>query len=160
MSSVDEDIVVDVVSKSLHPPRKHRIFKETTSEDDPDKTDESIRCNGTTQTTTKSEKLIHYVGKDCEEIMVHTKTPCKRLVLIREARFPRRMHDVLERMSIIALRKIQTYMWPAVTKGLNVLTVGPADCGKTIGYIVPVVSSIATLKTVLYNSSVVFFVFC
>lgn len=42
--------------------------------------------------------------------------------------------------------KIQTYMWPAIAQGLDVISISPVNAGKTFGYLVPIASYLATQK--------------
>lgn len=48
-------------------------------------------------------------------------------------------------------RKIQSYIWPAIKKGLDVIAVGTAKCGKTVGYVFALCGLLAT------NSNVIFY---
>ncbi|XP_071544894.1 uncharacterized protein [Panulirus ornatus] len=38
--------------------------------------------------------------------------------------------------------RLQAYMWPAIVRGSSVIVVGGTSCGKTLGYIVPLLSTI------------------
>ncbi|XP_043275464.1 putative ATP-dependent RNA helicase TDRD12 [Venturia canescens] len=111
-------------------------------------------------TRPRKDKKLRYFGEDCEEMLIRSKNYCERLVYIENAQFPSRIHVALKKMDIIALRRIQSYMWPAVGKGLNVVAVGPSKCGKTIGYILPIVSSITVRKTMTKGPRPLILILC
>lgn len=50
-------------------------------------------------------------------------------------------------------RKIQSYIWPAIKKGLDTIAIGTAKCGKTIGYTFAICGLLAT------NCNVILFVY-
>lgn len=46
-------------------------------------------------------------------------------------------------------RKIQSYMWPPIKKGLNVVAIGSLQCGKTTGCVMAVCGLIAMRQNVI-----------
>ncbi|KAK0082722.1 hypothetical protein PV325_009935 [Microctonus aethiopoides] len=83
------------------------------------------------------------------EILVSSNVECNRLNNIADARFDSSVLGALKNLSITHLRRLQSYVWPAINKGLDVLAVGPQKCGKTIGYAAPIASII--INTVQYQ---------
>jgi len=45
-------------------------------------------------------------------------------------------------------RKLQSYMWPAINSGLNVVAIGSSQCGKTSGCVMAVCGQIAMRQNV------------
>ena len=48
--------------------------------------------------------------------------------------------QALARMELKKPMRIQTYAWPAILRGHYTILVGPPQSGKTLGYIIPLVS--------------------
>lgn len=87
--------------------------------------------------------------KDCcidydHEILVCGETRCEQLKIVAEGMFPEKIHKVLRSMSFSRPMRLQGYVWPAVSNGLNVVAVNSPKSGKTYSYLVPIVGSIAT----------------
>lgn len=144
VNAVDGGIIIEIAAAIHESPTKGQGTVETCGRL------KDRRCEQTCgPSILRGNKLIRYAREDCQQILVKSSISCERLTSVVDARFPQRIHEVLERLSIIALRRIQTYMWPAVAKGLNVLAVGQPNCGKTIGYVLPIVSRIASWKEVV-----------
>lgn len=47
-------------------------------------------------------------------------------------------------------RNIQSYIWPAIKKGLDIITIGTAKSGKTTGYVFAICGLLATNANVKY----------
>lgn len=45
-------------------------------------------------------------------------------------------------------RKLQSYIWPAINNGLNVVAIGPSQCGKTSGCVMAVCGLVAMRQNV------------
>ncbi|CAD6216331.1 GSCOCG00004484001-RA-CDS [Cotesia congregata] len=84
-----------------------------------------------------------------EEILVSGNEQCTRLHDIASAKFTRHVHQALNKISVRKVRNLQSYMWPAISKGLDVMAVGPARSGKTFGFIAPIANMI--IKTRQYQ---------
>jgi superfamily II DNA/RNA helicase len=52
--------------------------------------------------------------------------------------------QALAEMDLKDLMCIQTYAWPAIMRGQYTILVGPPRSGKTVGYIIPLVSFMLT----------------
>ncbi|XP_047108037.1 putative ATP-dependent RNA helicase TDRD12 [Schistocerca piceifrons] len=82
-----------------------------------------------------SERLV------MSTVLVHGQNKTfKPIGTITEANFPKEVHETLYRLGIIEPMRIQTYMWPAILRGYSVVMVNPAKSGKTLSYIVPLIS--------------------
>ncbi|XP_008547169.2 putative ATP-dependent RNA helicase TDRD12 [Microplitis demolitor] len=81
-----------------------------------------------------------------EEVLVSSNESCNRLTDIASAKFTKNIHHALNKLSVRRLRNIQSYMWPAINKGLDVMAVAPTKSGKTFGYVAPIANMIVTTR--------------
>lgn len=88
-----------------------------------------------------------------DEILVCSNVECEHFNNINEARFDLKVLKALNEINVKSLRRMQSYIWPAINKGLDVLAVGPPQVGKTIGYAAPISSIIAHNKQYQTDSS-------
>ncbi|XP_033228766.1 putative ATP-dependent RNA helicase TDRD12 isoform X2 [Belonocnema kinseyi] len=108
-----------------------------------------------TETETEEEKQNEHVTdplskrshrnlykKDDQQILIRSVQKCEFIESVTDARFSAHIHRALEAQDVRRPKKIQSYMWPAVKKGLDVIAVSPSDSGKTYGYLIPIVSSL------------------
>ncbi|KAJ9589011.1 hypothetical protein L9F63_017706, partial [Diploptera punctata] len=63
---------------------------------------------------------------------------------VADANFPPEIHQALDKMDMKSPLRIQTCAWPAIMRGQYTVLVGPHHSGKTLSYIVPVVSFMLT----------------
>ncbi|KAJ4433877.1 hypothetical protein ANN_16190, partial [Periplaneta americana] len=77
-------------------------------------------------------------------ILIHGNMGTRPIQSIAEANFPKEIHQALGKMDFKNPMRIQMYAWPAIMRGHYTLLVGPSQCGKTLSYIVPLVSFMLT----------------
>ncbi|XP_069700482.1 putative ATP-dependent RNA helicase TDRD12 [Periplaneta americana] len=77
-------------------------------------------------------------------ILIHGNMGTRPIQSIAEANFPKEIHQALGKMDFKNPMRIQMYAWPAIMRGHYTLLVGPSQCGKTLSYIVPLVSFMHT----------------
>ncbi|XP_046403020.1 uncharacterized protein LOC124168773 [Ischnura elegans] len=68
---------------------------------------------------------------------------------IAQAPFKGVLHEALSKMRYRDPMRIQTYAWPALMRGHNLIMVNPPRSGKTLGYLLPLISFM--LSPDLYN---------
>lgn len=90
-----------------------------------------------------------------EKILIQSPIDCNVLNDITDLKYPRRIHEGwTENMKSSRPRKIQSYMWPAINMGLNVLAIGSPQCGKTSGCVMAVCGQIAMHRKEIGNSCI------
>lgn len=81
-----------------------------------------------------------------DRIMINSVETCRRLNSIADSGFEAGVQKSLNKNGIYNLRTIQSYMWPAINQGLNVVTINPKESGKSIGYITPIASHLSYIQ--------------
>ncbi|OAD56630.1 Tudor domain-containing protein 12, partial [Eufriesea mexicana] len=79
--------------------------------------------------------LHHEFKKNTEKVLIYGKDKYECLNSILDAKFPAEIHKAWK--SLIRSpkpKRIQSYMWPAIKEGLDVIAIGVAKSGKTVGY--------------------------
>ncbi|XP_012284583.1 putative ATP-dependent RNA helicase TDRD12 isoform X2 [Orussus abietinus] len=101
------------------------------------------------------KKIVHstlVAADDPQETLVCSKTKCKYLCEIADAKFTTGIHQGLKMLEFEKPLSIQSYVWPAIMSGLDVVAIGPPKSGKTMAYVAPVASTITTYKLAkMYN---------
>ncbi|XP_024940708.1 putative ATP-dependent RNA helicase TDRD12 isoform X2 [Cephus cinctus] len=87
------------------------------------------------------------IEKDLQKILIKSNVKCAQFKAVADARFAFGIHQVLNSKYITRPKLIQSYIWPAIAKGLNVVAISPPDSGKTLGYVLPIASIIASYET-------------
>ncbi|XP_071448666.1 putative ATP-dependent RNA helicase TDRD12 [Hetaerina americana] len=59
---------------------------------------------------------------------------------IAQAPFKDSLHQALSKMGYRDPMRIQTYAWPALMRGHNLIMINPPNSGKTLGYLLPLMS--------------------
>ncbi|EGI69443.1 Tudor domain-containing protein 12 [Acromyrmex echinatior] len=79
-----------------------------------------------------------------EKILVQSSIDCDILCDITDLRYPKGIHQGWdENIKSSRPRKLQSYIWPAINNGLNVVAIGSTQCGKTSGCVMAVCGQIA-----------------
>ncbi|XP_071638869.1 putative ATP-dependent RNA helicase TDRD12 isoform X1 [Temnothorax longispinosus] len=82
-----------------------------------------------------------------EKILVQSSIDCDALSDITDLRYPNGIHEGwFESINSTRPRKLQSYIWPAINNGLNVVAIGSSQCGKTSGCVMAVCGQIAIRK--------------
>ncbi|XP_025987860.2 putative ATP-dependent RNA helicase TDRD12 isoform X1 [Solenopsis invicta] len=82
-----------------------------------------------------------------EKILVQSSIDCDVLSDITDLRYYKEIHQGWnECIKSSRPRKLQSYMWPAINNGLNVVAIGSSQCGKTSGCVMAVSGLIAMHK--------------
>ncbi|KAK1137221.1 hypothetical protein K0M31_001743 [Melipona bicolor] len=93
----------------------------------------------------KDNHLHHEVERAKEKVLIYGVDKYECLSSTLDAQFPAEIHKAWKSLIHSSEpRKIQRYMWPAIKKGLDVIAVGTAKCGKTIGYVFALCGLLAT----------------
>ena len=72
--------------------------------------------------------------KEKEKVLIYGAVEYECLDSILDARFPTKIHEAWKSLVRSSRPKnIQSYIWPAIKKGLDVVAIGPAKSGKTFG---------------------------
>ncbi|XP_076234936.1 putative ATP-dependent RNA helicase TDRD12 [Calliopsis andreniformis] len=93
----------------------------------------------------QKQKCLHNgLTKEKEKILIYGAAKYECLNSVSDARLPANVHKAWSSLVQSPIpKKIQSYMWPAIKKGLDVIAIGPAKSGKTFGYGFPVCGLLA-----------------
>ncbi|KAG8224956.1 hypothetical protein J437_LFUL005664 [Ladona fulva] len=80
--------------------------------------------------------FTHKRQKMCR-VLVRGRFLAQRITSIAQATFPKSLHQALADMRFRDPMRIQTYAWPALMRGHDLVMVNPPRSGKTLGYLVP-----------------------
>ncbi|KAG5341799.1 VASA1 helicase, partial [Acromyrmex charruanus] len=95
-------------------------------------------------TRIKGTNNIHTKFFLSEKILVQSSIDCDILSDITDLRYPKGIHQGWnENIKSSRPRKLQSYIWPAINNGLNVVAIGSTQCGKTSGCVMAVCGQIA-----------------
>ncbi|XP_018050182.1 PREDICTED: putative ATP-dependent RNA helicase TDRD12 isoform X2 [Atta colombica] len=95
-------------------------------------------------TRIKGTNNIHTNFFLSEKILVQSSIDCDILSDITDLRYPKGIHEGWdENIKSSRPRKLQSYIWPAINNGLNVVAIGSTQCGKTSGCVMAVCGQIA-----------------
>ncbi|KAG5309689.1 VASA1 helicase, partial [Acromyrmex insinuator] len=99
------------------------------------------RYNGTRIKGTNNTHTKFFLS---EKILVQSSIDCDILSDITDLRYPKGIHQGWdENIKSSRPRKLQSYIWPAINNGLNVVAIGSTQCGKTSGCVMAVCGQIA-----------------
>ncbi|XP_014469749.1 PREDICTED: putative ATP-dependent RNA helicase TDRD12 isoform X2 [Dinoponera quadriceps] len=91
-----------------------------------------------------ANQLVGEVQKHCsvrhiEKVLIQSRNNCGILSDVTDLSFPKGVHKGWNTcINSTRPRKIQSYVWPAIKKGLNVVAIGSSQCGKTTGCVMAV----------------------
>ncbi|XP_067204330.1 putative ATP-dependent RNA helicase TDRD12 [Linepithema humile] len=89
-----------------------------------------------------------------EKILIHGTTNCGVFNDISDLNYPSKLHESWHiYMKSLRPTKLQSYMWPAINKGLNVVGIGSSQCGKTSGCVMAVCGLVAMRQKELSRST-------
>lgn len=83
---------------------------------------------------TKSDKQASF------KVLTHGILSVQPIEKIVDAPFNAAIHNSLKKLGYSRTRKIQAYMWPALSRSMNVCFVNRAHTGKTLAYLAPLCS--------------------
>ncbi|KYM94896.1 Pre-mRNA-processing ATP-dependent RNA helicase PRP5, partial [Cyphomyrmex costatus] len=84
-----------------------------------------------------------YIEGGIEKILVQSSIDCDILNDITDLRYPKGIHQGWnEVLKSSRPRKLQSYIWPAINNGLNVVAIGSTQSGKTTGCVMAVCGQI------------------
>lgn len=94
----------------------------------------------------KFEKDKYYeFKKNKERILIYGEDKYECLNSTLDAKFPAEIHKIWKSLIQSSKpRNIQSYIWPAIKKGLDIITIGTAKSGKTTGYVFAICGLLAT----------------
>ncbi|XP_043791864.1 putative ATP-dependent RNA helicase TDRD12 isoform X4 [Apis laboriosa] len=94
----------------------------------------------------KFEKDKYYeFKKNKERVLIYGEDKYECLNSTLDAKFPAEIHKIWKSLIQSSKpRKIQSYIWPAIKKGLDIITIGTAKSGKTTGYAFAICGLLAT----------------
>ncbi|KAF7997121.1 hypothetical protein HCN44_005398 [Aphidius gifuensis] len=119
----------------------------------------SDKSSNTKSSSSSSSETTKF-AKNSNDYLIVSKVQVDGLPCLAEAKFPYDIHKNLSSMKITSLRNIQSLVWPAITKGLDVLAIGPTGCGKTLSYVPPISSIIAKTRNERYDTYPMALVIC
>ncbi|XP_043604134.1 putative ATP-dependent RNA helicase TDRD12 isoform X3 [Bombus pyrosoma] len=89
--------------------------------------------------------LHHELQRDEEKVLIYGMDKYEWLSSTLDVKFPVEIHKAWKSLiQSCKPRKIQSYIWPAIKKGLDTVAIGTAKCGKTIGYTFAICGLLAT----------------
>ncbi|KAL6261063.1 hypothetical protein P5V15_008590 [Pogonomyrmex californicus] len=118
-----------------------------------------VRCS---RNKRHESNMLHINGIDhhetkfslSEKIVIQSTIDCGVLNDLRDLRYPRGIHQSWnECINSTRPRKLQSYIWPAINKGLNVVAIGSSQCGKTTGCVMAVCGQIATHQNEIHSAT-------
>ncbi|XP_063216098.1 uncharacterized protein LOC134527383 isoform X2 [Bacillus rossius redtenbacheri] len=77
---------------------------------------------------------------DMRRVLVHSHVPLEPAESIKDACFPLQIHKAMEKLNFKTAFNIQLHAWAAIMEGRNTFVVGPANSGKTLSYVLPLLS--------------------
>ncbi|XP_029663616.1 putative ATP-dependent RNA helicase TDRD12 isoform X3 [Formica exsecta] len=79
-----------------------------------------------------------------EKVLIQSTINCGILSDVRDLGYPKGIHEGWnEYIKSSRPRKLQSYIWPAINNGLNVVAIGSSQCGKTSGCVMAVCGLVA-----------------
>ena len=95
----------------------------------------------------KKKHIPIEIERDQEKVLIYTEDKCEYLDSTLDAKFPLEIHKAWRSLvNSSRPRKIQSYIWPAIKKGLDVIAVGIAKSGKTFGYTFALCGLLVTIQ--------------
>ncbi|XP_050453768.1 putative ATP-dependent RNA helicase TDRD12 isoform X2 [Cataglyphis hispanica] len=90
-----------------------------------------------------------------EKVLIQSTIFCGILSDVRDLRYPQRIHEGWnEYIKSSRPRKFQSYIWPAINNGLNVVAIGSSQCGKTSGCVMAICGLVTMRQNeVSYNAT-------
>lgn len=89
-----------------------------------------------------------------EKVLIQSTTNCGILNDVRDLSYPKGIHEGWDKcIKSSRPRKIQSYIWPAINNGLNVVAIGPSQCGKTSGCVMTVCGLVAMRQNEISHSA-------
>ncbi|CAK9807417.1 Putative ATP-dependent RNA helicase TDRD12 [Anthophora plagiata] len=93
----------------------------------------------------KEKNLCNKLQRDKEKVLIYGVDKYECLNSTFDAKFPAEIHKAWKSLVQSSKpRKIQSCMWPALQKGSDIIAIGTAKSGKTIGYVFAVCGLLAT----------------
>lgn len=86
-------------------------------------------------------KNVHTMDPD-QRILISSEFDVKPIYSVEDAGFHSRLQKTLRSLKISRPKNLQGYVWPAVCRGLDVAVVESPKTGKTLSYLIPIISSI------------------
>nr|CAD7393674.1 unnamed protein product [Timema cristinae] len=80
-------------------------------------------------------------------VLAHGQFMAKPLQGLEHANFPSQIHKALQKVGFQSLMSIQSYTFVSILRGQNVFIVGPPRSGKTLSYLLPLLSNCVTGET-------------
>ncbi|XP_025265669.1 putative ATP-dependent RNA helicase TDRD12 isoform X2 [Camponotus floridanus] len=89
-----------------------------------------------------------------EKVLIQSTMNCGILNDVRDLGYPHGIHKGWnEYYKSSRPRKLQSYIWPAINNGLNVVAIGPSQCGKTSGCVMSVCGLVAMRQKEVSHSA-------
>lgn len=89
-----------------------------------------------------------------EKIFVQSTMNCGILSDVTDLRYPKGIHEGWKKhINSSRPRKLQSYIWPAINNGLNVVAIGSSQCGKTTGCVMAVCGLVALRQNEISHSA-------
>ncbi|XP_044764410.1 putative ATP-dependent RNA helicase TDRD12 [Coccinella septempunctata] len=86
-------------------------------------------------------RFMTKIEKDASfKILVHGRLIPQPIDLVVEAPFHSVIHRSLKKLKYIRTKKVQSYIWPAISRSMNVCFIHRKQSGKTLAYLPPVCS--------------------
>ncbi|XP_029178829.1 putative ATP-dependent RNA helicase TDRD12 isoform X2 [Nylanderia fulva] len=89
-----------------------------------------------------------------EKVFIQCTTNCGVLNDVRDLSYPKGIHEGWNKcIKSSRPRKIQSYIWPAINNGFNVVAIGSSQCGKTSGCVMAVCGLVAMRQNEVSHSA-------
>ncbi|XP_019700247.1 putative ATP-dependent RNA helicase TDRD12 isoform X2 [Harpegnathos saltator] len=158
--SLSEALVVNYYATYLEGDLLKLIESPSNAEDETN-TEEDIIIHAKFSTNRpRNAGLAKQITKHCtirhvEKILIQSSKNCRVLVDVTDLSLPKGVHKGWdEYINSTRPRKIQSYMWPAIKNGLNVVAIGSSQCGKTAGCVMAICGLVVMhQKMTSYNAT-------
>ncbi|CAC5374487.1 TDRD12 [Mytilus coruscus] len=77
-----------------------------------------------------------------DQVLVHSADKINPITDLKDAPIGKLMREALRQLDFPAPRLIQAYAWKCILRGMNFVGLSPPDSGKTLGYLIPIISQI------------------
>ncbi|XP_076111418.1 uncharacterized protein LOC143079744 isoform X2 [Mytilus galloprovincialis] len=77
-----------------------------------------------------------------DQVLVHSADRINPITDLKDAPIGKLMREALRQLDFPAPRLIQAYAWKCILRGMNFVGLSPPDSGKTLGYLIPIISQI------------------
>ncbi|XP_032684935.1 putative ATP-dependent RNA helicase TDRD12 isoform X2 [Odontomachus brunneus] len=137
-----------------------QLIESTSHAEHKENTEENIIIHAKfTTNRPKNMELASKVTKHCsirhiEKVLIQNGKNYKVISDVTDLCFPKGVHKGWNQcINSTRPRKIQSYIWPAIKEGLNVVAIGTSQCGKTTGCVMAVCGLVVMRQNMSPNAT-------